>query len=76
MVTQQGSDKVKLTEEQEKEGYRVEDYQNSVLVWHKKNQILLFSKTPDVDRRVQEVVERSRRELKEVEEKTGWKANR
>jgi len=45
-----------------------------VLVWHKKNQIALLYKSPDIEH-VQEVVEKRRKELKEVEEKTGWKQN-
>jgi len=73
MAIQPVSEKVKLTEEQEKEGYWTEVYQDRVLVWHKKNQIALLCKSSDIDRKVQEVVERRRKELKEVEEKTGWK---
>jgi len=46
-----------------------------VLVWHKKNQIALLYKSPDIEHEVQEVVEKRRKELKEVEEKTGWKQN-
>ncbi len=74
-MLQPASEKVKLTTEQEKEGYWVEDWQDRVLVWHKKDQIALLLKSPDIDRRVQETVERRRKELKEVEEKTGWKAD-
>ena len=70
---QEPPEKVKLTEEQKKEGYWVEGSGDYVLVWHHKNQIALLRSTPDIDRKVQESVERRRRELKEVEEKTGWK---
>ena len=65
----------KLTEEQEKEGYWVEQSGNDWLVWHNNNQIALLCSSPDIDRKVQEVVERRSKELKEVEEKTGWKPN-
>jgi len=66
-------DKVSLTEEQEKEGYWTEVCQDRVLVWHKKNQIALLYMSPDIDQKVQETVERRRKELKDVEAKTGWK---
>lgn len=64
-----------LTEEQKREGYRVGDCEDRVLVWHKKNQIALLYKSPDIDQKVQETIGRRRKELKEVEEKAGWKAN-
>lgn len=67
------SEMVKLNEEQVKEGYRVEGSENNVLVWHYRNQIALLRLSPDIGRKVHEVVERRRKELKEVEEKTGWK---
>ncbi len=67
------SAEVALTEEQKKEGYWVEASGSYVLVWHQKNQIALLYHSPDVARKVQDVVERRRKELKEVEEKTGWK---
>ena len=73
MANQKILDKVRLTEEQEKEGYWAEVCQDRVVVWHKKNQIALLLHSPDINRKVQEVVERRRKELKEVEEKTGWK---
>jgi len=75
MVARKLSEVAKLTEEQEKEGYWVEDCQDRVLVWHKKNQIALLYKSPDIDRKVQETIERRRKEFREVEEKTGWKAD-
>jgi len=64
---------VKLTEEQEKEGYWVEQSESTVLVWHHKNQVALLLPSPDIERRVHEVIDRKRRELTELEEKTGWK---
>ena len=73
--SQRLSEMIKLTEEQEKEGYRVEESGSNVLVWHHNNQIALLYSSPDIDRKVQEVVEKRRKELKELEEKTGWKAN-
>ena len=63
----------KLTEEQQKEGYWVEEAGSNTLVWHRNNQIALLSTSPDIDRKVQDVVEKRGKELKEVEEKTGWK---
>ena len=75
MMARKLSEVAKLAEEQEKEDYRVEDCEDRVLVWHKKNQIALLYKSPDIDQKVQETIERRRKELKEVEEKTGWKAD-
>lgn len=63
----------KLNPDQEAEGYWLEKYANNVLVWHNKNQVALLSLSPDIERKVQDVVEKRRRELREVEEKTGWK---
>jgi hypothetical protein len=63
----------KLNEEQEEEGYWVEKVGSNVLVWHHKNQIALLCSSPDIQHKVQDVVERRRKELKEAEEKTGWK---
>ena len=76
MMARKLSEVAKLAEEQEKEGYRVEDCEDRVLVWHKKNQIALLYKSPDIDRKVQEMIGQRRKDLKEVEEKTGWKADR
>jgi hypothetical protein len=64
---------VRLTQQQKEEGYWVEQSGNNVLVWHHKNQIALLRSSLDIHRKVQDVVKRRRRELKEVEEKTGWK---
>ncbi|OIP27727.1 MAG: hypothetical protein COT13_00435 [Chloroflexi bacterium CG08_land_8_20_14_0_20_45_12] len=64
---------IKLTEEQEKEGYGIEREGDRVLVWHKKNQIALLYSSPDIGKKVQDVVKKRRRELQEVYEKTGWK---
>ena len=66
---------VKLTEEQKKEGYRVELSGEYVLVWHRNNQVALLRLTPDIQDKVHSVVEKRRQELREVEEATGWKAN-
>lgn len=67
------SQEIQLTGEQEKEGYWIELEGDRVLVWHKKNQVALLYSSPDINKKVQDVVEKRRRELKEVEEKTGWK---
>ncbi|MSQ34170.1 MAG: hypothetical protein EXR60_07145 [Dehalococcoidia bacterium] len=65
--------KVALSEGQKKEGYWAEASGSYVLLWHRKNQIALLALSPDIARKVQDAVERRRKELKEVEEKTGWK---
>lgn len=67
------SQEIQLTGEQEKEGYWIELEGDRVLVWHKKNQVALLYSSSDINKKVQDVVEKRRRELKEVEEKTGWK---
>jgi len=66
----------RLTNDQEKEGYWVEVCEDRVLVWHRKNQIALLYDSPDIEQKAQKVVEKRRKESKEVEEKTGWKADR
>ncbi|MFQ5872590.1 MAG: hypothetical protein ACE5JL_02150 [Dehalococcoidia bacterium] len=71
--SEKASSSVKLTPTQEKEGYWVQESFGNLQVWHHKNQIALLAITPDIDKKLQDVVERRRRELKEVEEKTGWK---
>jgi len=71
--TDRVSTNVKLTKEQENEGYRVELSGGNVLVWHHQNQIAFLLSSPDMECRVHEVVEKSRKEFKEIEEKTGWK---
>ena len=75
MTTQGGSEVARLSGEQKREGYWVEQSGNNVLVWHNNNQIALLLCSPDIDHKIQEVIERRRKELKEVEEKTGWKPN-
>ena len=74
MAMQSTSQLPRLTDEQAREGYWVEDCEDRVLVWHKKNQIALLYKSLDIEHKVQEVVEKRRKELKEVEDKSGWKA--
>ena len=64
---------VTLTQEQEKEGYHVEFSGDYVLVWERNIQIALLINSADINQKVQDVVERRRKELKEIEEKTGWK---
>ena len=58
---------IELTEEQEKEGYWVEIMEDRVLVWRKKNQLALLLASPDIHNRVQELIERKRREQKDNE---------
>ena len=74
--SEKASGLVKLTPEQQKEGYWVQDSYGNIQVWHHKNQIALLLISPDIDRKVRDMVERRRKELKEVEEKTGWKPER
>lgn len=64
-----------LKSDQQKEGYTLEQSGEYVLVWHNNNQIALLAFSADIESKVEDVVERRRKELKEVEEKTGWKAN-
>ncbi len=66
---------IKLSAEQEKEGYQTEWNGNNVLVWHRNNQIALLLGSADINKKVQDVIEKKRRDLKDVEAKTGWKAN-
>jgi phosphosulfolactate synthase (CoM biosynthesis protein A) len=64
---------IRLSKEQKDEGYWVERNGDYVLVWHNKNQIALLHSSPDINRKVKDVVERRRKELQEVQAKTGWK---
>jgi hypothetical protein len=73
MDQQKVSSAVRLSEEQQSEGYWVEELGDRVLVWHHNAQIALLCSSPDIERKVQEVVERRRKQLREVEEKTGWR---
>jgi hypothetical protein len=65
---------IKLKDDYQKKGYWAEKSEDYVLVWHRKNQIALLADSSDIDRQIEEVVERRIRELREIEEKTGWKA--
>ena len=56
-----------LTEEQKKEGYWTEEIEDRVLVWHNKNQIALLYKTGDIVKKVQDVVERRREQLRSIQ---------
>lgn len=64
---------IKLSKEQIDEGYWVEQSGDLVTVWHNKNQIALLLCTGNINEKVQDVIERKRKELREVMEKTGWK---
>ena len=75
MAAQGESNEMKLNAEQEKEGYWVEQSGDTILVWHEKNQIALLYSSADINRKVQDIVEKRRKQLKEVEERTGWKSN-
>ncbi|MCH9036840.1 MAG: hypothetical protein IH860_05940 [Chloroflexi bacterium] len=63
-----------LKEDQIKEGYWVQETFGNLQVWHHKNQIALLIITDDIETKVQDVVEQRRKELDEVYEKTGWRA--
>lgn len=65
--------RINLTEEQRQEGFWVEQIGQNILVWHHNNQIALLLPSSEIDRKVQEVIERKRAELREIEEKTGWR---
>lgn len=71
--TQNLLQKIRLTKEQREEGYWVDQSGDLVTVWHNRNQIALLLFSRNINEKVQDVVERKRRELKEVMEKTGWK---
>jgi len=62
-----------LKEHQIKEGYWVQESFGNLQVWHHKNQIALLIITPNIEAKVQDVVEKRRKELQEVYEKTGWR---
>lgn len=65
---------IQLNETYHKMGYWAEESEDYVLVWHRKNQIALLANTPDIARKIEETVTRRIKELKDVEEKTGWKS--
>ncbi len=67
------SSEIRLTPDQKREGYWIQESFGNLQVWHRKNQIALLLITPDINEKLRDVVERRRRELKDVEEKTGWK---
>lgn len=75
-MTDQGwFDHISLSEQQKNDGYWVEQNGNYVLVWRKKNQVALLALSDDIGQKVRDVMERRRKELREVEAKTGWKAD-
>jgi hypothetical protein len=73
VVTEDPGQSIRLTEEQRKEGFWVERSGDLVTVWHDKNQIALLLSSPNINEKVQDIIERKRKDHKEVEEKTGWK---
>ena len=66
-------DSVKITADQEKEGYWVQETFGNLQVWHHKNQIALLMITDDINQKVHDVIGRRQKDLQEVFEKTGWK---
>ena len=64
---------IKIKEAYQKKGYWAERFEDYVLVWHRNNQIALLANSSDIERQIEEVVGRRIRELREIEEKTGWK---
>ena len=67
--TQRLSNPIRLTGEQEKDGFWVEQNGDLVKVWHHNNTIALLLLSLDIHRKVQDVVERKRRELREIDER-------
>ena len=59
---------VNLSDEQEKDGFWIEQSGNLVKVWHHNNAIALLLLSSDIYRKVQDVVERKRRELRKIDE--------
>jgi hypothetical protein len=66
--TQRLSNPIRLTGEQEKDGFWVEQSGNLVKVWHHNNTIALLLLSWDINRKVQDVVERKRMELRKSTE--------
>jgi len=66
--TQRLSNPIRLTGEQEKDGYWVEQSTNLVKVWHHNNTIALLLLSSDIHRKVQDVVERRRGEIRKIDE--------
>ncbi|MFN8534436.1 MAG: hypothetical protein U0556_12925 [Dehalococcoidia bacterium] len=62
-----------LTDEQAQAYYRLFVEGDYVQVWHGNTQIGLLLNREGVQDKARQIVERRRRELREVEEKTGWK---
>lgn len=70
--TEKPEETINLSKEQLEEGYWVERTGNLVTVWHNKNQIALLLSSANINEKVHDVIERKRKELKEVMERTGW----
>ncbi|MCS6803317.1 MAG: hypothetical protein RMM58_15455 [Chloroflexota bacterium] len=62
-----------LTEEQQREHYRLVVDGDYVQVWHGNTQIGLLLNRAGVQEKARDLVERRRQELREVEAQTGWK---
>lgn len=54
-------------------GYWLAEANGYVQVWHGTGQLALLLPSGDLATKVNEIIERRRRTLKEIEEKTGWK---
>jgi hypothetical protein len=61
------STRVHVMHEQGKAGYRVEFYENNVLIWHGQSQIALLLDSPDINIRVSDLIEAHRKELQAIE---------
>ncbi len=62
-----------LLPDQVAEGYSIETGDGGILVWHGNTQIALLLNREGVEEKAREIVNRRRKELQEVAEKTGWK---
>lgn len=62
-----------LTEEQERDHYRLVVDGAYVQIWHGNTQIGLLLNREGVQEKARALVERRRQELREVEAQTGWK---
>jgi hypothetical protein len=65
--------RINITEEQEKDGYGIEDLGDRTILYYKASQIALFYNSQETNQKIQEMIEKHKQRRKQVEEKTGWK---
>jgi len=68
-VTQDLVQEIKLTKEQKEEGYWVEQDGNLVTVWYNRKQVALLLFSPNINEKIQAIVERNKREFEEAQER-------